>query len=609
MSILTKLNDVISLKTKLFIASLSLAILALAIALVGYVQIGEVENQLANRTLKEAAGRYELEHIGKEFLNLNDAVNEYVIGVADEEQRQINEKRYLEGKEEFYSDYKKGKKTIETPLFKISLDNELKEKISSSVALAETMMEISNQEGRFGPNTMQAMKNYDNARHNLLANIKSLRNKKIEVLESSKAASLRLGRLAKNVQLGLAILTLVLSVVLSFILVRLIIKPINTLVVTARKISAGDWQKKVTVNSQDELGELGSAFNQMTGKLQEMIETEQRDKSYLETRVKDYMDFVGEVAKGNLNNRLNLNGSKDDLTMLGHNLNKMVGGLKSMAENIHQATSDLASASSEILAATAQNNQGASQQAASVSQTNTTVEEVRQTAEQTTERAMSVAQSAKKTAEISREGRLAVENTVKGMNQIKDKVESIAENIITLSEQTQQIGDIIQTVNDVAEQSNLLALNASIEAARAGEQGKGFAVVASEVKNLAEQSQQATAQVRAILSDIQKATDTLVMVTEEGTKGVDSGVKLANQAGQTIQQMAESINESAQAAQQIVASAQQQAAGTDQIAMAIGDINQSTTQSLSSTKQTEKAARSLAELGNSLKDMVAVYKI
>ena len=95
---------------------------------------------------------------------------------------------------------------------------------------------------------------------------------------------------------------------------------------------------------------------------------------------------------------------------------------------------------------------------------------------------------------------------------------NIAETILALSEQTQQIGDIIATVNDIADQSNLLALNAAIEAARAGEAGKGFAVVAGEVRSLAEQSRQATAQVKEILGDIQKATNTAVMVTEEGTK-------------------------------------------------------------------------------------------
>ena len=71
-----------------------------------------------------------------------------------------------------------------------------------------------------------------------------------------------------------------------------------------------------------------------------------------------------------------------------------------------------------------------------------------------------------------------------------------------LSEQSLSIEEIIAAVKDLAEQSKLLAVNASIEAARAGEQGKGFAVVAQEIKTLADQSRQATDQVRTILEDI-----------------------------------------------------------------------------------------------------------
>ena len=199
--------------------------------------------------------------------------------------------------------------------------------------------------------------------------------------------------------------------------------------------------------------------------------------------------------------------------------------------------------------------------------------------------------------------------THESMSEIKARVESIAENILALSGQTQQIGEITATVNDIASQSNLLALNASVEAARAGEHGKGFAVVAVEVRNLAEQSKQATAQVKAILNEIQRATNAAVMATEEGTKGVDYGVQLTNQAGLTIEHMAESIGEGAAAAQQIVASSHQQATGMEQIALAMQSINQATLQNLAATNQTEKAARELSGLAHQLEGLVDQYKI
>ena len=177
-----------------------------------------------------------------------------------------------------------------------------------------------------------------------------------------------------------------------------------------------------------------------------------------------------------------------------------------------------------------------------------------------------------------------------------------------LTEQSQTIGEIIATVNDLAEQSNLLAVNAAIEAAKAGEQGKGFAVVAQEVRSLAEQSKEATAQVRTILNDIQKATNTAVLATEQGNKAVEEGVRQSKDAGESIRLMGMSIEESAQAAVQIAASSQEQLTGMDQVAQAMGDIKLASEQNATGMKQVESAVQNLHELGQKLKHLVEQYK-
>jgi methyl-accepting chemotaxis protein len=229
--------------------------------------------------------------------------------------------------------------------------------------------------------------------------------------------------------------------------------------------------------------------------------------------------------------------------------------------------------------------------------------------EQSVQRAQEVVDASQRTVQVSRSGGEAVQETIGSMAQIKARVEGIAENILALSAQTQQIGEIIATVNDIAAQSNMLALNASVEAARAGEHGKGFAVVAAEVRNLAEQSKQATMQVRAILSDIQNGINATVMATEEGTKVVDQGLELAGQTGAVIEQLVGTINEAAQAAMQMRAGGQQQATGVEQIALAMQNINQATTQSLASTHQAEKAAQDFNALARSLIKVVEQYQL
>ncbi len=283
--------------------------------------------------------------------------------------------------------------------------------------------------------------------------------------------------------------------------------------------------------------------------------------------------------------------------------------LLQVLDQVRKTANALSSQSAEILATTSQQASSASEQSAAVSQATTTVDEIRTIAEQLVTRSRSVADSAQRTVEVSRAGQEVSRETIAGMAQIKARVDVIEENILALSERTQQIGEIIDTVNDVASQSNMLALNAAVEAARAGEQGKGFAVVAEEVRDLADRSTQATAQVKAILSDIQKATASTAMATEEGKKGVDAGVELVEQMRNAIDQLAGVINESAQSAMQMVAGGQQQTSGMEQIAVTMQSINQATAQSMASTRQAERAAQQLDELARGLAEIVEQYQL
>ncbi len=292
-------------------------------------------------------------------------------------------------------------------------------------------------------------------------------------------------------------------------------------------------------------------------------------------------------------------------TYIGSLLEKLSEQLK----QIQEAAGILASSTSEILAATTQVASGAAETATAVSEATTTVEEVKQTAQVASQKAKHVSETAQKSAQVSQTGKKSVDETIEGMNRIREQMEAIAESIVRLSEQSQAVGEIIATVNDLAEQSNLLAVNASIEAAKAGEQGKGFAVVAQEVKSLAEQSKQATAQVRTILGDIQKATSAAVMAAEQGSKAVEAGVRQTTETGEVIRILADSIGEAAQAATQIAASSQQQLVGMDQMASAMENIKQASTQNEAGTKQVEAAAQGLHELAQRLKQMVEQYKM
>jgi len=133
--------------------------------------------------------------------------------------------------------------------------------------------------------------------------------------------------------------------------------------------------------------------------------------------------------------------------------------------------------------------------------------------------------------------------------------------------------------------------------------------VAREVKSLAEQSRQATRQVRTILSDIQKATSATVMATEQGSKSVDSGVSQATEVGEALRNLAQSISDWAMMMQQIVSTTQQQYIGIDQVTLAMESIKVASAQNVSGARQLEGASRGLDDLGKRLQSLVAHYKV
>ncbi len=324
---------------------------------------------------------------------------------------------------------------------------------------------------------------------------------------------------------------------------------------------------------------------------------------------------VGTVARaaqglstGDLTQRANVH-SGDEVETLANAFNTMTVSWGELSGNVREGAQSISAASAEILATVSEQTASTSEQSAAIHQISTTVDEVRATAEQTADRTSDVSQTAQTAVRVGQEGLQAMEAIVLGMEDIREKVSAIAQDMLALSEQTQQIGEITATVNDLADQSNLLALNAAIEAAKAGEQGKGFAVVAAEVRNLAEQSRQATARVRTILSDIQKATNAAVLATEQGTKGVEGGINLAKRAGEVIRQLTESIRGAAQAVQQIAASAHQQSVGMDQIAQAMREISQATTQSATGARQSQTAAEDLNTLARRLQQLTERYQL
>lgn len=404
---------------------------------------------------------------------------------------------------------------------------------------------------------------------------------------------------------------------------RLVVRPIEKLATTTQQLANGEMDARSGLSyGGGEIGYLASSVDQMADALQQQHEKVTREASerehaqqqeaslrqHMEQTVADYLAFVQLVSQGNLTERLAVQ-HDGTLGQLGQGLNGMVENLHVITRQVQQASNDITTAVQDILSATTEQASSATEQSSALTQTSTTMENVRSIVQQTVQEATLLAQESQSALMIARQGTQVVEQTTTSIEQIRMQMESIAQTILELAEQTQAIGSITTTVSELADQSNMLALNAAIEAARAGEQGKSFAVVAQQVRELAERSKNATAQVQDILNEIQRATNTAVMVTEEGTKGVEAGTNQAQKAGDIIRRIVTEVDNSAQSNVQMASTTQQASVGLNQIGQALTNIQQATTQALSGTRQTETSARTLDELAKKLEQAVAVYHL
>jgi methyl-accepting chemotaxis protein len=195
--------------------------------------------------------------------------------------------------------------------------------------------------------------------------------------------------------------------------------------------------------------------------------------------------------------------------------------------------------------------------------------------------------------EISRQIAVSNEKSRDASNRAGQSVELMH----GLRKAVDEITEVVQLIQDIAEQTNLLALNATIEAARAGDAGKGFAVVASEVKNLANQTAQATERVSERVSAIQRETDNASLNMEEVSKVIE-------ELGEISSSIAAAMEEQTSATQEIARNIEEASMSADDVARNIEGVNESAQISGGAADAVSGRARELTQQIESLNRQV-----
>jgi methyl-accepting chemotaxis protein len=338
-------------------------------------------------------------------------------------------------------------------------------------------------------------------------------------------------------------------------LVRSITRPLDSLTLSAQRISEGHLDEQLAVAGRDEIGRLAEAFNRMT-------------------------------------------------TVIVRNLKEEVDKSSRLFASIREAIYHLSSSAREMNAIIASQVAGAAQQAAAVQEVTTTAEEIAVTARQITANALTVESTAEATSRNSESGTADVGNATAGMATLRGQVQNIATSMLLLGEHSQKIGGIVEIIDEISDQTNLLALNAAIEAAGAGESGKRFAIVAGEVRRLAERTVVATRQIKGLVEEIQKSTNSTVMITEEGLKAVDQASVLVEKVQDSFNSILSMVDETLRASKEIALSTQQQTSACEQLADTMNEVRDVSQDAAAGSRETELAVVELVNLAEQLKLLI-----
>jgi methyl-accepting chemotaxis protein len=243
---------------------------------------------------------------------------------------------------------------------------------------------------------------------------------------------------------------MVISLILSFLIAKKISAGIQNVRDTAENLAEGSLLQQPTVNSKDEVFELGKALNNTINSLKETIVA---------------ISESGKLVDKNSTHILQLNEdmltSSDSIT---DNTNLVATAIEEMSltsDSIARSTTESATFSSEI-------------------------------------------------QELTVQGLRFSNQSVKEISSLINSLNDSANVVQQLKSETSNIELILDVIRGISDQTNLLALNAAIEAARAGEQGRGFAVVADEVRGLAQRSQDSVNEIESLLGNLTEAGDEAV---------------------------------------------------------------------------------------------------
>ncbi|MBO0214944.1 methyl-accepting chemotaxis protein [Vibrio sp. Vb2880] len=312
-------------------------------------------------------------------------------------------------------------------------------------------------------------------------------------------------------------------------------------------------------------------------------------------------------STNNIGLRADLKG-RDELTSIGTYFNQLLDKFEELISGSqaksHQLTSSTTSMHNELEEVINQ----FYVQADHTTMMATSVQEMVATIGEISESTNVAAEGVQQAVNNAENGRNVVESTLKNIDQLSSTLQSSQQSIASLNDHVEKIGGAVTIIQSIAEQTNLLALNAAIEAARAGEQGRGFAVVADEVRSLATRTHQSTEEITKVVSAIQSQMNLVISDIDQCNAQGQETLHASHQLDESLRQIIHDMSTIQANSERIASAIEEQGIVMNQVSGSIAELNTISENNMHSAQEVLSEVDSVSQQARQMDEAVSEFQ-